>query len=365
MSFEEAGSSLNNVFFTRLFKIFFKVCMVKGQKFLVTVLLLLSAAFLLSCGKSSSKQEFKLSLILGTNSNWYLGAAKFKELVEARTEGKCHINIFPHGQLAGQVQRTELEMVQTGVIDMSLESSILLSLVEKRMSVLSMPWLFQSYSQADSILEGPLGRELLDLLPKKNLIGLAYGANGFRQITNNRNPIITPADLKGMKIRVPAIKMYIKVFKLLGADPSSMNFGELFTAIAQGTMDGQENPIAVIWSSRLYEVQKYLTLWDYSYDPIILCINKKRWESLSPEIQNVFMQCAREAMEYERAQVAGGEKAALDSLAAKGMKINTLTRESLVMFKALAEPIYKDYSRKIGDGLIERFRSQSGGGSHP
>lgn len=168
-----------------------------------------------------------------------------------------------------------------------------------------------------------------------------------------------------MKIRIPAIKMYIKVFKLLSADPSSMNFGELFTALAQGTMDGQENPIAVIWSARLYEVQKYLTRWNYSYDPIILCINRRRWESFSPEIQNVFLQCAREAMEYERAKVAGGEKAALDSLEAKGMKINTLTQESLLMFKALVEPVYKDYSSEIGDSLIERFKSQAAGGSNP
>jgi TRAP-type transport system periplasmic protein len=333
------------------------------NKTFISLVFLLSTVFSFSCGKQTGVQELKLSLILGTNSNWYLGAAKFKELVESRTEGRYRISIFPHGQLAGQVQRTELEMVQTGVIDMSLESSILLSLIEKRMSVLSMPWMFQSYSHADSILGGSLGREILDLLPKKNLVGLAYGANGFRQLTNNRGPVKNPADIKGLKIRIPAIKMYIEVFKLLGSDPSSMNFGELFTALAQGTMDGQENPIAVIYSSRLYEVQKYLTLWNYSYDPIILCINRKRWESFSPEIQGIFLQCASEAMEYERAQVAGGEQAALDSLAAKGMKINSLDVNSLENFKFLVQPIYTEYTDEIGRSLMERFTSRAGGDS--
>jgi TRAP-type transport system periplasmic protein len=339
--------------------------MQSGKKFLLILLILLSALLLFSCRKDTGRRDLTFSLILGTNSNWYLGAAKFKELVEKRTKGAYRIRIFPHAQLAGQVQRTELEMVESGVIDMSLESSILLSLVEKRMSVLSLPWLFQSYTQADSILAGPLGNELLALLPAKNLVGLAYGANGFRQITNNRNPIRTPDDMKGIKIRIPAIKMYIKLFKLMGADPSSMNFGELFAALAQGTMDGQENPVAVIYSSRLFEVQKYLTLWNYSYDPIILCINKKRWESFSPEIQGILSQCAREAMDYERARVAGGEKAALDSLAAKGMKINSLSHESLSKFNALAEPIYREYAGEIGENLIARFRAQTRGENRP
>ena len=156
---------------------------------------------------------------------------------------------------------------------------------------------------------GKLGQELLDLLPPKKLVGLAYGANGFRQVTNSRRPVRTPADLKALKIRVPAIKMYVSLFKLLGADPSSMNFGELFTAVKEGTMDGQENPLAVIQQSKLYEVQKYVTRWDYSYDPLVLCMNKKRWESFSPEQQELLKTAAVEAMDYERKLVEAGRDA--------------------------------------------------------
>lgn len=324
---------------------------------MIAIILVLSA-FAFSCsGNPREGKELKLSLILGVNSHWYRGAERFAELVGERTNGDCRIRIYPHAQLAGGVQRTELEMVQSGAIDMSLESTITLSLVEKRMGIPSLPWLFRDYGQARRILSGPLGQELLDTLPEKRLIGLAYGANGFRQITNSRNPISAPEDIRGMKIRIPAIRMYISIFKLLGADPSSMNFGELFTALAQGTMDGQENPATVIYSARLFEVQKYLTDWNYSYDPVVLCINRNRWEKLSPEMREIFRQCAREAMEYEFSLVAGGEAADYDSLRARGMEIDAPSPESLARFAALVEPVYREYGRRTDDLLIARFRS--------
>ena len=242
-----------------------------------------------SCGGGGGGgRTLKLSLILGDNSDWYRGAAKFAELVRERSGGEWEVQLYPHAQLAGQDQRTELEMLQSGVIDLSMESSILLSVIEPRMSVLSLPWLFDGYAKADSVLDGPLGEELLADLPPKGIVGLAYGVNGFRQLTNSRNPVLRPDDMRGMKIRVPGIRLYIDIFRLLGADPSSMNFGELFTALTQGAMDGQENPLSVIVSSRLEEVQKYLTVWNYSYDPVILCINRRLWDTLDADAQRTF-----------------------------------------------------------------------------
>ena len=312
----------------------------------------------ISCVNNTGKnRELRLSLILGENSDWYKGAVRFAELVGERTGGAYRVTIFPHAQLAGQSQRTELEMVQTGVIDISLESSILLTLIEKRMSIFSLPWLFDDYDEANRILDGPLGQHMLDVLAEKEIVGLAYGANGFRQITNSVNPIRIPEDLSGMKIRVPGIRMYIDIFKLLDADPSSMNFGELFTALAQGTMDGQENPVSVIHSSRLFEVQRYLTLWNYSFDPVILCVNKKLWESFDPEIRTVISKCARDAMKYERELVAQGEPSIIESLKSKGMEINTLDPVSVKAFKSMVDPIYQQFDTQIGGGLVEKFRN--------
>ena len=213
---------------------------------------------LIGCAPSD-RIELKLSLILGDNSDWYRGAARWKELVEARTDSAITVRIYPRAQLASGDQRTELEMVQSGVIDASLESTILLSLLDQRFSVFSLPWLFPNYEVAQKVCDGEAGRRMLDILPENNLIGLAYGVNGFRQLTNSKRPVRRPEDIAGLKIRVPAIKMYIAIFKMLGADPSSMNFGELFLALAQGTMDGQENPLAVIHQAKLYEVQSQVS----------------------------------------------------------------------------------------------------------
>jgi len=320
-------------------------------------LLLIFVSFLtLSCGSDGGDvREFKLSLILGTNSDWYRGAERFAKLVDDRSGGSYRIRIYPHAQLAGN-QRTELEMLETGVIDFALESSILLSLIEPAMSIPSLPWLFNSYEDANRVCDGPLGRELLERLPDKGLVGLAFGANGFRQLTNTKTAVRTPADIAGMKIRVPGIRMYIDLFKLLGADPSSMNFAEVFTALAQGTMDGQENPISVIYYARLYEVQKYLSYWNYSYDPIILCANRKLWESLPVPDRDMLMSCAREAMSYERNLVEHGEAALLDSLALKGMKISRLNPQEIASFRNLTAPAYDKLATIVGSDIIEQFR---------
>ena len=319
---------------------------------------ILVAVCIVACGGGGDgSRTLKLSLILGDNSDWYRGAERFGELLNDRSGGRWRVRIYPHAQLAGQVQRTELEMLQTGVIDISMESSILLSLIEPHMSVVSLPWLFDDYSEANRILDGPLGRELLDFLPGKGIVGLAYGANGFRQITNSRNPIRTPDDIRSMKVRVPGIRMYIEVFRLLGADPSSMNFGELFTALAQGTMDGQENPLSVILSARLYEVQKYCSVWNYSFDPVILCINKRLWNGLTPEDQNLFSQCAEEAMRFERDYVENGEQAIGDSLRALGMDVIHLDAGERGAFRKLTQQSYRTLADQIGEDLVDRFRA--------
>ena len=313
-----------------------------------------------SCADSGpGTKTLKFSLILGDQSDWYRGARRFSELIEERTGGRYRVKIFPHAQLAGQVQRTELEMVQTGVIDIALESTILLSLIEPRMTIPSLPWLFKNYDVAERVMDGEMGDELLALLPPKGIVGLAYGVNGFRQLTNSRNPVRTPGDIAAMKVRVPAIRMYIDLFQFLGADPSSMNFGELFPALAQKTMDGQENPLSVIYSARLYEVQKYLTMWNYSYDPLVLCMNRDLWDALSPEDQRIFDRCAHEAMDYERHIVSDGEKALMDYLTAKGMEIFVPAPESLELFRSQAKPVYQTVSDRIGGGLVKRFRDMS------
>lgn len=305
---------------------------------------------------ASRPRPLKLSLILREESDWYRGAKRWKELVEQRSHGRLRVHLYPGAQLSNSNQRTELEMVQSGVLDASLESSILLTLLDPKFTVFSLPWLFKDHAAANRVCDGPLGRQLLALLPPKRIVGLAYGANGFRQVTNSRHPIRTPADLKALKIRVPAIKMYVTLFKLLGADPSSMNFGELFTALKEGTMDGQENPLAVIYQAKLYEVQKYVTIWDYSYDPLILCMNRKRWESFPSGDQKLLKSAAVEALHYERKLVEEGRDELAGALETKGMTVTRLSPSQRKEFAAKAAGVYEEYTPVIGADLLKKFR---------
>ncbi len=208
----------------------------------------LAAILCASCGKSSDRTVIKASLILGETSDWYKGMQRWASLVAEKSQGAVEVRIFPQASLASGKQDTELEMVQSGTIEASFESSILLSGIEPAFSVWSLPWLFDDYAAADSALLGEPGMEMLALLEERGLVGLGYGHNGFRQLTNSARPVRAPADLAGLKIRVPAISMYLDVFRALGADPSPMNFGEVFLALQQGTIDGQENLDALPFS---------------------------------------------------------------------------------------------------------------------
>lgn len=316
-------------------------------------------------GAAPRPVDIKLSLILNQQSDWYAGAKRFEELAEAATEGRYDVRIYTGAALSNANQRTELEMVQSGVLQASLESSILLSLTDPRFSVFSLPWLFPDHATANAVCDGPLGETMLAVLPENELVGLAFGVNGFRQLTNSRGPVRTPQDIDRMKVRVPAIKMYISLFQLLGADPSSMNFGELLPALRSGAMDAQENPLSVIWGSKLYEVQDHLTLWNYSYDPIVLCFNKSFFEGLPPADQVALRAAARDAMAYERELVAEHDVELVEQLRAAGMRVVPTAEVDLAAFRQAVAPLFDEYGPIIGVDLMEAFRAAGRAGAAP
>ena len=276
--------------------------------------------------------------------------------MEARSAGRITVRLVPRATLSNSNQRVELEMVQSGALDASLESSILLSIIEPRFSVFSLPWLFPDHATANAVCDGPMGQQLLRELDAKHLVGLAYGVNGFRQITNNRRPIRRLDDLRYLKIRIPSIELYTRIFRLFGADPSPMNFGELIAALKAGTMDGQENPLAIIHAARLYEVQAHVTIWNYSYDPIILCFNHDVWRSFRRRDQVLLRQAAVEAFAYERELAEANDRALPAALKEKGMQVTTLSAEEIAAFRRAAEPIYKEYETILGAELVRGFQ---------
>jgi len=198
------------------------------------------------------------------------------------------------------------------------------------------------------VADGPMGELAMKWLEEKGITGLGIGVNGYRELTNSKRPITSPDDMKGIKFRVAGTKLYLETFKLLGANAVTMNFGEVFTSLQQGVIDGQENPTAIIDSSKLYEVQKYLTMWHYSFDPLVLCINSKLFDSLSPADRKAIRAAAKDAVAYERAVSAEDEKALPEVLRKKGMQVNTLTPAQIAVFKDRVKPVYAMVEGTVG-----------------
>ncbi|MBN2330061.1 MAG: DctP family TRAP transporter solute-binding subunit [Candidatus Omnitrophica bacterium] len=337
----------------------------------------LCSLFLLSlvfhhCGPAGHVSQITFSHILTDQSEWHAGAAKWKELVEEKLGEQMKIRLVTTSSLSKNNQRTELEMVQSGTLGGSWESSILLTMADPKWTVWSLPWLFNSYEDAEQVCESELGEEMLQSLEEKGIVGLGYGFNGFRRLTNSKRPVATVKDIQNLKIRVPSIQMYISLFRAWGADPSSMNFGDLIAVMRVGGMDGQENPLHVIDSRGLYELQKYLTLWEYSFDPIIFCLSRQVWDRLTPEVQEVLRDAAREACRHQRQIVVENEKKHLETLRAHGMEITIPSQESIAEFKKLAQSVYDEYEPVIGKELLDKFihrsaaiSSNSGGAPAP
>lgn len=299
--------------------------------------------------------HLKYGIAVSENSTWYPGAQKFAELIKERTHGKYVVDLYPSDQLsAGNIVKG-LEMLRMGAADIDMRSTIIYTIVDQRFTVPLMPWLIPSYEEADKALAGPGGQMLFDLVRKNGIEPLAFGESGFRQVTNNQHPITSPADLKDLKIRVPTIKMFIALFKALGADPTSINFGELFAALQQGTVDGQENPPDVIASARLQEVQKFMTLWNASYDPIIMSASKQLWAKLDDHEKAIFLTSAKEAMAFQK-QLARKKNAELiEEFKGRKLGISTLSPEQISAFRKAAKPVYEQYEPIIGLELLNAF----------
>ncbi|MDT8901658.1 DctP family TRAP transporter solute-binding subunit [Anaeroselena agilis] len=330
---------------------------------LVLCLVLAVSLVVAGCGGGDKKApeqkkiKMKMSVTTAESSPWTKGAQKFADIVKDKTKGRVTIQVFPNEQLSSGNQAKGIEQLQNGVTDLSFHSTIIYSVLDPKFSVISMPWIIPSNEAVDKAMKGAGGEKIKAILRAKGVEPLGFGENGFRQITNNKQPIATPADMEGLKIRIPGMKMYIDLFKALGADPTAMNFAEVFTALQQGTIDGQENPIPVIYTSKLGEVQKYMTIWNYSYDPLVLGINKKLFDSLDKETQQILRDAAKEACEYQIKLNREEADKQLAELKAKGMKVTVLTPAQIKAFQAKMGPVYEKYEPSIGKDLMDAFRN--------
>ena len=300
-----------------------------------------------------------MNVTTGESSVWQVAANTFKELVEERTEGRYQINIYPNEQLSSGDMTKGVEMLFTGVTDLDIHSVMNMTGFEEKLSVMTMPWLFPNgYDDVDQYLlngeGGRAGEMLKDILSEYDLHCMGIAENGFRQLTTNKE-INSLEDLKGLKIRIPSNNMYISLFKMLGADPTSMSFGEVFTSLQQGTIDGQENPYDTIRSGKLQEVQKYMTIWNYSYDAIALSASGKVWNSLSDEDKAIFTQAAQEACAKEVEESRKMDSEIIQQFKDEGMEITELTPDQIAAFQEKVAPIYDEYRDVIGDDTFAAF----------
>ena len=299
-------------------------------------------------GTADASRTIKLSHVVNEKDGFHIAALKFKELVEEKTKGEIKIEIYPNASLGDE--RTLLEGMQIGTIDMGVITNGPVANFYPKIAVFELPFFFGSPEAAYGVLDGEIGQKLLKNLQDIKLAGLAYAERGFRNLTNSKRPVNSPADIKGLKIRVMENPVYIDTFKALGANAVPMAWTECLTALQQGTIDGQENPVNVIYAFKLYQSQKYLSMTRHTYAPALFVMSLKLYGSLTPEVQGVFRDAASQAAKHERKWNADQEQSQLKVLADEGMKV---LYPDLAPFKEAVRPVYQKYSDRFGDVLAD------------
>ena len=310
-------------------------------------------------GDAAKPKTLKMSVTTGETSVWHVAAKAFKKDVEEKTKGRYKVQIYGNEQLAAGDQTKGCEMLFNGATDVDLHSSMILSNVVPKLSVVSMPWIFPNgYKSVDEAIfkDGAKGGEFMKKeINAKGAHVLGFGENGFRQITNNVRPIEKPADLASMKVRIPAIAILVDVFRALKSDPTQMPFGECFTALQQGAIDGQENPYDTIRSAKLQEVQKYMTIWNYCYDPIVLSVSGKVWKGLSDADKKIFEEAGKKACAEQVKASRALDASIIKEFKDKGMKVNELSPAAIAEMKTAMKPVYDKYKDKFGVDAFTAF----------
>jgi tripartite ATP-independent transporter DctP family solute receptor len=329
------------------------------RRSLVTLLVaLLGLAIMTSPAAAQQyKPEFKNSLVVGPTGPWGEGAARFADLLRERTQGRINVKNYFAGQLFAGKQTNEFTLLNQGVADFAFGSTINWSPQVKELNLFAMPFMFPSYKALDAVQEGEPGRKLFSLIEAKGVVPLAWGENGFREVTNSKRTVRKPEDLAGLKIRVVGSPIFIDTFRALGANPVNMNWAEAQQAFASGTVDGQENPIVtVIVPSKLWTTQKHVTVWRYAIDPLVIGVSKVTWDSLTPADREIVKKTAVEVAAWQKAGARKGlenSTEGIDTLKKNGMEVVVLTPAETASFRDKTRPVYDKWSTDIGADLVK------------
>jgi C4-dicarboxylate-binding protein DctP len=324
-----------------------------------------SVAALVLAGPASAQSPIiiKFSHVVASNTPKGAAAEKFKELAEKYTDGKVKVEVYPNSTL--YKDKEELEALQLGAVQMLAPSNSKFGPIGVReFEVFDLPYILPDLATLRKVTEGPLGAKLLKKLEPKGMTGLAYWDNGFKEMTANKK-LITPDDYKGVKFRVQSSKVLEAQFRALGAIPQVMAFSEVYQALQTGVVDGQENTTSNIYSQKMHEVQKYMTMTNHGYIGYVVVVNKKFWDGLPADIRGQLEKAMKEATEFGNGQSAKENDDALAEIKKTGKtEIITLTPEQDAAMRKAMDPVYKDVATRVGQPLIDEFVKETGGVSH-
>lgn len=284
-----------------------------------------------------------------------LVANHFAEMVMDRSGGSIVIDVFPNDTLAGGNSTKGVEYIAVGGSDLGAYATSVLANIEPKISVATIPWTFTSYTEAREVIDTTGGQYYAEVLAPKGITYLGSFHNGFRQLTNSKRPVTKPEDLKGLKLRVPGSAVYMDFFNALGASPTAMSWSEVFTAIQQGTIDGQENGCSITKSAKMDEIQDYMTIWNYSYDTDLFVANKKIWDGLQPNTQELIQECATEACEWGRDKLESEEEDLIKGFQDEGMQVDILTEDQLAVFQEAAAGVIEKHKEIYGPEACAAF----------
>lgn len=303
---------------------------------------------------AAAQDKFSLKLgISATDSQtdpYAIGARLFTEDVKKDSGGRIDVAFFPNRQIGDEKEL--MEGLRFGTIDMAIITNAVVANTVPALQLYDMPFLFASAEQAQKVLDGEVGQAMAKQLAAKGVIHLGAMEGGFRNMINNTRPVASPEDVKGVKFRTMQNPVYIEMFKSLGGNPVPMAWGEVFTAVQQGALDGLEIPSAIIDSAKMYEITKYMSLTRHTYSVIHLMVSKKVFDKMSPELQAAMRKAGKSATIEQRKQAAANEQKVIEALKAKGMKINDVA--DAAKFRSSVAPVYARFKAAIGADVMDK-----------
>jgi tripartite ATP-independent transporter DctP family solute receptor len=306
------------------------------------------AAFGIACAQ---ERTFKFATQNPEGHPLVMGMHKFADLVAAKSGGKMKVNLFPGGVLGGDA--ATVSALQGGTVEMTTLNSGILASQVKDFEVFDYPFLFANGKEADAVVDGPLGKKLHAKLEAKGIVGLTFYELGFRSITNSKRAITKVEDIAGLKLRVIPNAINLDWVKALDANPTPLAFPEVYAALEQKAIDGQENPLTVINANKLFEVQKFATLTNHQYNPQSVIISKKFWDTLSAAEKKIIADAAVESSTYQRIQAREQATTALDAVKKGGMQVSDLSAAEMAKFREKMKPVIAKHGAQIPETVAE------------